>query len=115
LVEDEQVTCILEWQLARGEPLNAESAVLAPDYIYKTYRGENQDKPFLPTAVALPAGFRIINDGDVLPFGVTLFANTLQDCELLALAERYEAELARKSHLSTTNTQIKLKIIAKVT
>jgi allophanate hydrolase len=48
------------------------------------------------TAVALPAGFRSINDGDILPFGVTLFANTLQDCEALALAERYEAELARE-------------------
>ena len=48
------------------------------------------------SAVALPAGFRSINDGDVLPFGVTLFANTLQDCEVLALAERYEAELARE-------------------
>ncbi|HEX2471596.1 MAG TPA: amidase family protein, partial [Nitrososphaera sp.] len=48
------------------------------------------------TAVALPAGFRSINDGDVLPFGVTLFANTLQDCEVLALAEHYETELARE-------------------
>ena len=48
------------------------------------------------TAVALPAGFRTINDGDVLPFGVQLFADTLKDCELLALAELYEAELARE-------------------
>ncbi len=48
------------------------------------------------SAVALPAGFRSINDGDILPFGVTLFANTLQDCEVLALAELYEAELARE-------------------
>jgi allophanate hydrolase len=48
------------------------------------------------TAVALPAGFRTINDGDILPFGVQLFADTLNDCEVLALAERYEAELARE-------------------
>lgn len=48
------------------------------------------------TAVALPAGFRTINDEDVLPFGVQLFADTLKDCELLALAELYEAELARE-------------------
>jgi allophanate hydrolase len=47
-------------------------------------------------AVALPAGFRSINDGDILPFGVTLFADTLQDCEVLALADLYEAELARE-------------------
>lgn len=48
------------------------------------------------TAVALPAGFRTMNNGtDILPFGVTLFADTLNDCELLDLAERYEAELAR--------------------
>lgn len=48
------------------------------------------------TAIALPAGFRTMNNGtDVLPFGVTLFADTLNDCELLDLAERYEAELAR--------------------
>ena len=47
-------------------------------------------------AVALPAGFRSINDGDILPFGVTLFADTLQDCEGLALAELYQAELARE-------------------
>jgi allophanate hydrolase len=48
------------------------------------------------SAVAIPAGFRSINDGDILPFGVTLFANTLQDCEVLALAELYEAELVRE-------------------
>jgi allophanate hydrolase len=48
------------------------------------------------TAIALPAGFRITNNGmDVLPFGVTLFADTLNDCELLDLAERYEAESAK--------------------
>jgi Asp-tRNA(Asn)/Glu-tRNA(Gln) amidotransferase A subunit family amidase len=34
------------------------------------------------------------NGTDIMPFGVTLFADTLNDCELLDLAERYEAELA---------------------
>jgi allophanate hydrolase len=49
------------------------------------------------TAISLPAGFRTINNAtDVLPFGVTLFADTLNDCELLDLAERYETELARE-------------------
>jgi hypothetical protein len=51
------------------------------------------------TAVALPAGFRTMNNGtgtDVLPFGVTLFADTLNDCELLDLAECYETELAKE-------------------
>src|SRR5919106_2274638 len=47
------------------------------------------------TGIALPAGFRTMDNGtDVLPFGVTLFADTLNDCELLELAERYEVELA---------------------
>lgn len=45
------------------------------------------------SGIAVPAGFREINDGDVLPFGVTLFANTLQDCQLLDLAEEYERRL----------------------
>jgi allophanate hydrolase len=49
------------------------------------------------TAVALPAGFREMNNGtDVLPFGVTLFANTLNDCQVLDLADRYEVELERE-------------------
>jgi Asp-tRNA(Asn)/Glu-tRNA(Gln) amidotransferase A subunit family amidase len=49
------------------------------------------------TAVALPSGFRTMNNGTaVLPFGVTLFADTLNDCELLDLAERYETVLARE-------------------
>lgn len=49
-------------------------------------------------AVALPAGFRTMNNGtNVLPFGVTLFADTLNDCELLDLAKRYEEDLARTS------------------
>ena len=48
------------------------------------------------TGIALPAGFRTMGNGtDIMPFGVTLFADTLNDCELLDLAERYEAELAR--------------------
>ena len=48
------------------------------------------------TAVAVPAGFRTINGDDVLPFGVTLFADTLQDCELFEIAEKYEAELVKE-------------------
>jgi len=49
------------------------------------------------TAVALPAGFRTMNNAtDILPFGVTLFSNTLNDCQLLDLAERYEVELTRE-------------------
>ena len=49
------------------------------------------------TAVALPAGFRTMNNAtDVLPFGVTLFSDTLNDCQLLDLAERYEVELTRE-------------------
>ncbi len=36
------------------------------------------------TAIALPAGFRTMNNGtDVLPFGVTLFSDTLNDCQLI--------------------------------
>jgi Asp-tRNA(Asn)/Glu-tRNA(Gln) amidotransferase A subunit family amidase len=46
------------------------------------------------SAIALPAGFRTINDDDVMPFGVTLFADTLQDCQLLELAKRYEERMA---------------------
>jgi len=53
------------------------------------------------SAVALPAGYRTMNNGtDVLPFGVTLFADTLNDCQLLDLAERYETELAREQSTS---------------
>ena len=49
------------------------------------------------TAIAVPAGFRV-RDGetDVLPFGVTLFADTLKDCQLLTLAERYETALLKE-------------------
>lgn len=36
-------------RLASGETLNAESPVLAPDYVYRTCRGGNVGKPFLPT------------------------------------------------------------------
>ena len=53
------------------------------------------------TAIALPAGYRTMNNGtDVLPFGVTLFADTLNDCQLLDLADRYETELAREKSSS---------------
>jgi len=36
-------------RLVRGESLNADSPVLAPDTIYDKQRGANADKPFLPT------------------------------------------------------------------
>lgn len=36
-------------RIARGEMLGADSPVIAPDYIYKTYRGKNRGKKFLPT------------------------------------------------------------------
>jgi allophanate hydrolase len=53
------------------------------------------------TAIALPAAFRAMNNGtDVLPFGVTLFADTLNDCQVLDLADRYETELAREQSTS---------------
>jgi Asp-tRNA(Asn)/Glu-tRNA(Gln) amidotransferase A subunit family amidase len=51
---------------------------------------------FQTRAVAVPAGFSTISDADILPFGVQLFADTLKDCEVLVLGERYEAELARE-------------------
>ncbi|WOV92754.1 MAG: hypothetical protein R1F52_06495 [Candidatus Nitrosoabyssus spongiisocia] len=35
--------------LVHGESLNADSPVVAPDHIYKTRRGNNYNKPFLPT------------------------------------------------------------------
>lgn len=36
-------------RMSRGEMLGADSPVIAPDYIYKTYRGKNRGKKFLPT------------------------------------------------------------------
>lgn len=36
-------------RLARGETLNADSPVIAPDSEYRTYRGKNSGKKFLPT------------------------------------------------------------------
>ena len=36
-------------RLAAGEPLNGDSPVIAPDYVYKTNRGANRGKQFLPT------------------------------------------------------------------
>ncbi|TBR08517.1 MAG: site-specific integrase [Candidatus Nitrosotenuis sp.] len=37
-------------RLARGEALGSDSPVIAPDSIYRTYRGRNSGKKFLPTA-----------------------------------------------------------------
>jgi hypothetical protein len=39
----------LNERIARGETLTLDSAVIAPDTIYKTYRGNNAGKRFLPT------------------------------------------------------------------
>jgi hypothetical protein len=39
----------LNERIARGEILTPDSAVIAPDTIYKTYRGKNAGKKFLPT------------------------------------------------------------------
>ena len=36
-------------RLAHGEPLSADSAVIAPDHTHKTNRGRNSEKTFLPT------------------------------------------------------------------
>ena len=44
-----QIMAYLNDRLSRGEPLHGDSAVVAPDYIYKTNRGRNHTKEFLPT------------------------------------------------------------------
>lgn len=44
-----RLVAYLNDRLARGETLGADSPVIAPDYIYKTYRGKNREKKFLPT------------------------------------------------------------------
>lgn len=36
-------------RLARGEQIHEDSAVIGPDSVYKTYRGANANKEFLPT------------------------------------------------------------------
>ena len=36
-------------RLAAGESLHGDSPVVAPDHVYKTNRGKNADKQFLPT------------------------------------------------------------------
>ena len=44
-----QLVAYLNDRLAHGEPLHGDSPVVAPDYIYKTNRGRNSAKAFLPT------------------------------------------------------------------
>jgi len=44
-----RLVAYLNDRLAAGEPLHGDSPVVAPDYVYRTYRGANRDKPFLPT------------------------------------------------------------------
>lgn len=45
-----KILAYLNDRLARGEKLEPESAVIAPNTNYKTYRGTNTNKKFLPTA-----------------------------------------------------------------
>ena len=45
----EQTAAYLNDRLARGEPLHGGSPVIAPDHVYKTNRGRNSGKAFLPT------------------------------------------------------------------
>ena len=44
-----QIISYLNDRLSRGEPLHGDSAVVAPDHVYKTNRGGNSAKEFLPT------------------------------------------------------------------
>ncbi len=44
-----KLVAYLNDRLASGEPLHGDSPVIAPDYKYKTNRGKNKNKPFLPT------------------------------------------------------------------
>jgi hypothetical protein len=45
----QRLLAYLNERLSNGEPLNADTPVLAPDYVYKAYRGKNAGKRFLPT------------------------------------------------------------------
>lgn len=45
----DQITAYLNDRLSRGEPLHGDSAVVAPDHVYKTNRGRNSARGFLPT------------------------------------------------------------------
>ncbi|MDE0525099.1 MAG: site-specific integrase [Thaumarchaeota archaeon] len=45
----DQLVSYLNDRLSRGEPLHGSSPVVAPDYVYKTGRGNNSEKTFLPT------------------------------------------------------------------
>ena len=44
------VVAYLNDRLVRGESLHADSPVIAPDHVYKTNRGRNSTKTFLPTS-----------------------------------------------------------------
>ena len=44
-----QLIAYLNDRLVHREPLHGDSPVVAPDYIYRTSRGRNSAKPFLPT------------------------------------------------------------------
>ena len=45
----DHVVAYLNDRLVRGESLHADSPVIAPDHVYKTNRGRNSSKTFLPT------------------------------------------------------------------
>lgn len=45
----QHVLAYLNDRIIRGEPLDADSPVIAPDHVYKTNRGANEKKRFLPT------------------------------------------------------------------
>lgn len=45
----DQITAYLNDRLSHGEPRHGDSAVVAPDHAYKTNRGCNSAKRFLPT------------------------------------------------------------------
>ena len=45
-----KLVAYLNDRLASGEPLHGDSPIIAPDYKYKTHRGKNQNKSFLPTS-----------------------------------------------------------------
>ncbi len=45
----QHILAYLNDRITRGEPLDADSPVIAPDHVYRTNRGANSSKRFLPT------------------------------------------------------------------
>ena len=52
------ILAYLNDRITHGEPLAPDSAVIAPDHTYKTNRGRNSTKRFLPTPARKQAGAR---------------------------------------------------------